>query len=55
MREHQELEKNLFPESGLVNWNFYEETLYGNPLSKTFNGDKSTTFKGLEELVLSED
>ena len=50
----QELENTLFPESGIVNWNYYEETLLGNPMASVAETDLST-FKGVEELVLSEE
>ena len=45
VRQQKELEDTLFPGSGLVNWNFYEQTLLGNPMSVVL--DESTTFKGL--------
>lgn len=34
-KRHQQLEKTLFPGSGLVNWNFYEETLLAGPLGNS--------------------
>ena len=47
------LEKTLFPGSGLVNWNFYEETLLGGPLDMTAQPEPS--FKGIDDLDLSEE
>ena len=49
-----ELEKTLFPGSGLVNWNFYEETLLGAPLNQTMGGGE-TSFKELDDLDISEE
>ena len=33
INRHRELEDTLFPGSGVVNWNFYEQTLMGNPIT----------------------
>ena len=54
VRRNKELEDTLFPGSGIVNWNFYEQTLLGNPLNSMVENDLST-FKGLQQLVLSDD
>ena len=54
MKQQKELEDALFPQSGIVNWNFYEQTLLGNPMSSVMD-EETPHCKGIEQMVLSED
>lgn len=51
-RKHLELENTLFPGSGVVNWNFFEETLLAGPLNNTCPVNEPA-FKELDDLAIS--
>jgi hypothetical protein len=45
----------LFPGSGVVNWNFYEETLLSGPMLNVTGKGPGPTYKDLDDLVISEE
>jgi hypothetical protein len=44
----------LFPGSGLVNWNFYEETLMSGPMLNATMKGPAPNYQDLDDLAISE-